>query len=123
MEAIRRHRLHVFMQRSLARQRVFRDRRNPFEIYDDQELYERFRFDRRAIFTIVDLVREEMARKTRRSCAVSVELQVLVALKFLASGTFLISCGDIIHVHVSTASRIVRAFVLAILKHLHRFIT
>jgi hypothetical protein len=31
------------------RERIFRDRTNPLEIYDDLELIERFRFDRRTI--------------------------------------------------------------------------
>ncbi|XP_064455042.1 putative nuclease HARBI1 [Ornithodoros turicata] len=121
MDAIRRHGRLVFMRRSLARQTVFRDRRNPFEIYDD-EMYERFRFHRRGVSVIVDLVRDEMERKTKHSCAVPVELQVLVALKFLASGSFFITCGDTVHVHVSTASRIVRALVLALLHHLHKYV-
>jgi hypothetical protein len=37
------------VMRAMRRERIFRDRTNPLEIYDDLELIERFRFDRRTI--------------------------------------------------------------------------
>ena len=36
----------------MRRERIFRDRTNPLEIYDDLELLEGFRFDRRTILQI-----------------------------------------------------------------------
>ena len=41
-------------RRNLKRNRVFRDRRNPLDMYDDVELYDKFRFRRHDILTIVD---------------------------------------------------------------------
>ena len=38
----------------LRRERIFRDRTNPIEIYDDVELYSKFRFTRMHILGIVD---------------------------------------------------------------------
>jgi hypothetical protein len=35
------------VRRTMRRERIFRDRTNPLEIYDDLELIERFRFERR----------------------------------------------------------------------------
>ena len=35
---------------SMARERVFRDRTNPLDCYDDLELVQRFRFSRSSIF-------------------------------------------------------------------------
>ena len=40
-------------RRNLRRNRVFRDRKNPLNMYDDAELY-KFRFCRHDILTIVD---------------------------------------------------------------------
>lgn len=108
---------------SFVRQRIFRDRRNPLDIYDEQELYERFRFGRQGIAMIVSMVREDLEHRTKRSRAVPAELQVVVALHFLATASFLITSGDTIHVHVSMASRIVHRFVSAVLKHMRQFIT
>ena len=41
---------------AMRRERIFRNRTNPLEIYDDLELFERFRFDRRTILQIVQLL-------------------------------------------------------------------
>jgi hypothetical protein len=40
------------VRRAMRRERIFRDRTNPLEIYDDLELLEGFRFDRRTILQI-----------------------------------------------------------------------
>ena len=42
------------MRRNLRRNRIFRDRRNPLEIFDDTKLYSKFRFRRHDILRIVD---------------------------------------------------------------------
>ena len=41
-------------RRNLRRNRVFRDRKNPLDMYDDVELYDKIRFRRLDILAIVD---------------------------------------------------------------------
>ncbi|XP_042142192.1 putative nuclease HARBI1 [Ixodes scapularis] len=48
--------------------------------------------------------------------------RVLLALKFFATGTFLITAGDVLHLHESTASRCVRQVTLALAKQAQDFI-
>ena len=43
----------------LRRNRVFRDRKNPLDMYDDVELYDTFRFGSHDILTIVDELRDD----------------------------------------------------------------
>lgn len=43
------------VQRHMRRERVFRDRSNPLDSYNDDLLYKRYRFDRASILGIVDL--------------------------------------------------------------------
>ena len=47
-------------RRNLKRNRVFRDMKNPLDMYDDVELYAKFRFRRHDILTIVDELRDDL---------------------------------------------------------------
>ena len=55
---------------------------------DDQYLIERYRLDRNLIENVCELVRDNLDRPTKRNEAVSVLSQVLVALRFYATGNF-----------------------------------
>lgn len=58
------------------------------------ELRRRYRFSRESIKYISNLIKEDVERKTRRNHARTVDQQVLVTLRFLASGSFLQVIGD-----------------------------
>ena len=47
-------------RRNFRRNRVFRDRKNPLHMYDDAELYDKFRFCRHDILTIVDELLDDL---------------------------------------------------------------
>ena len=64
---------------SMARQRVFRDRTDPLDCYDDLELVQRFRFSRSSISRITGLIVTHLNSK-ERSHAAAPHLQVCVAL-------------------------------------------
>ena len=44
----------------MRKERIFRDRTNPLEMYDDLELIEKFRFDRRTILHINQLLEDDL---------------------------------------------------------------
>jgi hypothetical protein len=46
-------------RRALRRERVFRDRTKPLEIYDDFELIDKYRFDRQSIMMICDILQDD----------------------------------------------------------------
>ncbi len=73
----------------------------------DVELHQRYQFRGDTIDYLCDLVREEVERSTNRNHALSVEKQVLVTLRFLASGSFLQVIGDTVGLDKSTISRTV----------------
>jgi hypothetical protein len=54
----------------MRRECIFRDRTNPLEIYDDLELIERLRFDRRTILQITQLLQDDLERSTLRNTAI-----------------------------------------------------
>lgn len=99
----------------MRRNRIFRDRSNPFDKFDDVELFRKFRFRRMDIIAITDSIQDELAHPNRRG-ALTPLLQVLVALRFYASGTFQDVCGELIGVDQATVSRTITrvtdAFVL-----------
>ncbi|XP_070379282.1 putative nuclease HARBI1 [Dermacentor albipictus] len=108
MTALRLARLEMLAEHLLRRERVFRDRTNPLDAFSEEELQRRVRFGRDGIVFFAEFLRSEIEHPTCRSGALSAELQVMLALKFFASGCFLITAGDVIGAHESTASRTVR---------------
>ena len=64
------------------------DRENPLEMMPETEIFKRFRFRPDTILFIVRLLEPILKRDTLRSCALPPLLQVLVTLRFLATGGF-----------------------------------
>ena len=73
----------------VRRPRTYRHRPSQLmDTYTEKEIHDRFRFCRRSIDFICDIVDEDLRRPTNRNHALSVEIQVLASLRFLASGSF-----------------------------------
>uniref|UniRef100_A0A8C7Z876 Putative nuclease HARBI1 n=1 Tax=Oryzias sinensis TaxID=183150 RepID=A0A8C7Z876_9TELE len=116
------HHYHRFGGRGY-RQRVYVERAQPLEQYTTEELYARFRFGNADIKYIADLVRPKLQRRTRRSHSLSVEQQVLIGLRFYASGTFYQVVGDSIGVDNSTVNYVVKAVSIALASLVNQFVS
>ena len=68
-------------RRQFRRERLIRDRSNPLEIFDDVELRERFRMDRRSILELVDLISPDLRYTSRRNSAILPVQQTMIALR------------------------------------------
>ena len=68
----------------MRRERICRDRTNPLEIYDDLELIERFRFNRRTILQITQLLQDDLESSNFRDKAIPPLIKVLISLRFFA---------------------------------------
>ena len=66
---------------SLRRERLFRDRSNPLEIFDDYHLILRYRFPRCYILELIEMCNNELERRTNRNKSLPVYCQVLCALR------------------------------------------
>ena len=75
--------------------------------YTDEELRPRYRFGKESIQYITYLIETDLRRKTNRSHALRPIDQVLIALRFYASGNLLQVIGDTVGVDKSTVSRAV----------------
>lgn len=95
---------------------------DPLNHYSEEELRFRYRFGREGINFIVELLSDEIAPSTRRSHS-SATGQVLVTLRFLASGSFLEVIGDtFLSYDKSTVSRVVRRVTLALASKVNYFV-
>ena len=70
------------------RPRTFRLNNNLLN-YTDEELRARYRFGRVSLNYILNLIEEDLTRPTNRNHALDPLTQLLVALRFFASGNFL----------------------------------
>ena len=104
------------------RERRYRPRGLNIDGLYDNELRARYRFGRNSINYLTNLLREDLVRDTQRGHALEPEQQVLIALRFFASGSFLQVIGDSFGVDKSTVSRVVRDVSLALNRKRHQFI-
>ena len=110
------------MRRNFRRQRILRDRTNPFDIYDDVELFARFRFWLEDIVTLVDLFGDELEHPLPRGGSLPPLMQVLVALRFFASGAFQQTTGDLFNIDRRTVGRIIARFSSVLSMRLGEFV-
>ena len=90
--------------------------------FTDEELRARYRFGRQSLEFIATLLSDDLRRSTRRNHAMPPLQQVLIALRFFASGSFLQVIGDTVGVDKSTVSRVVTNVSKALLARQNRFI-
>ncbi len=75
--------------RPKIREKRFRQHNIFLDNFSDDELRSRFRFCRDSIEFFMEILEEDLQRPTKRNHALSPTLQILVALRFFASGSFL----------------------------------
>ena len=75
------------------------------EYLSEKDVKSRFCFGRDSINYLADLLSDDLARNTAHNHVLSPLAQVLVALRFLASGSFLGVIGDTFGLPKSTVSR------------------
>ncbi|XP_062580461.1 putative nuclease HARBI1 [Saccostrea cucullata] len=85
----------IMFQRSVSirKDRVFRDRSHPLDIYDDTELIRRYRMPRWCILELIDTLSNDLEPPTMRSHSIPASLQVI---------------GDISGISQPSVSRIVK---------------
>jgi hypothetical protein len=84
------------------------DRSNPLESLNEDEIFLRYRFRSATILFLCSLIENGLQHKTQRSSPLPPLLQVLLALRFYATGAFYQLVGDSLAISKSTAGRAVR---------------
>ena len=96
------------MQRALRRERVYRDPLDPLHI-SDKNLIRYYRFPRCEIIMMIEEMEPYLGRATQRSHALPTSTQLLVALRFFASGTFQSVLADSSGITQASVSRSINA--------------
>ncbi|KOB64434.1 hypothetical protein OBRU01_23595, partial [Operophtera brumata] len=92
---------------SISVPRNLRQRRNPFEMFSDEEFISRYRFNKHTVIHVSDIISTALAPLTHRKYTLSVLEQIFITLRYYATETFQVMVGDDINVHKSTVSRVV----------------
>ncbi len=114
--------LDVQYRRQFRRNRVIRDRTNPLDVYNDNEVFERYRFSRVRIFELEEDLRVDLEHQSQRNSALSPLFQLLVALRYYASGYFHNFAGDMINIHRTTACRAIRRVSVVLKRKMGQYI-
>ena len=93
------------------------------EDYSDDELRCRYRFAQYSLEFLSENLQNDLQRDTKRNQALSPTLQILLALCFFASGSFLQIIGDTLDLPKSSLSRSVSDVSLSLAKKQGEFIS
>ena len=99
-----------------------RTRQDPLQFYSEVEFKERFRLSKQTVIYVVGLIENEIRPDTEKNHALSPELQVLIALRFLATGTFHRVMGDLVGIERTTAGKKIRKVIHALAGLRERFV-
>ena len=98
----------VINLRRLPLPRVFRERKNPFTTYTEEEFQYRYRIRKQTVMDILNVIGHNFESSTRRNHALSAMNKLLITLRFYATGTLQIMVGDDVCVHKTTICRIIK---------------
>ena len=103
--------------------RHLRDRLNPLEKYDDEDFRLRFRLTKDSVSDLVKILDKDLQHQTRRGLPLTPMQQVLIALKFYATGTFQRVIGNLFGVSVFAACTVIHKVSRAITKQKGLFLS
>lgn len=89
------------------RERIFRDIDNPLDYLNDDAVVSKYRLSRPLIINLCNMFGDRLQRPTARSRALPVSLQVMVALRFYATGSFQAVIGDVHNISRASVSRVI----------------
>ena len=110
------------LNKALKRERVLVDRCNPLEHLLPDEVKAKYRFYPKTIYDICSLIGMELKRKTKRSASLPILWQVLIALRYFASGCEYQVIADTLQVSKPSVCRCVWSVSVALAKLLERVI-
>ncbi|XP_049699813.2 putative nuclease HARBI1 [Helicoverpa armigera] len=96
------------------KERIIRPRPDHFRIWDSKEFHRRFRLRKESVQYLLSLIENKIKHQTERNQCISPMLQLLIALRFYATGSFYITVGDFGGIHSSTMCRIIKKVTEAI---------
>lgn len=105
---------YVIQAAALRRERVFRERSNPFDANSNEQFRQRYRLSKESALRLNELLSERLECATNRSNSVSSQLKIFVFLRFLSTGGFYSAVGDLHGISKETTYRIVKQVACAV---------
>ena len=89
-----------------------KDRRGPYSFdsgkYDEEQFHGRYRVTKAGFRELLDIIRPGIAAHNDRGKLIPIDVQLLLTLRFYATGTFQMACGDLCDILQASASRIIK---------------
>ncbi|XP_024874263.1 putative nuclease HARBI1 [Temnothorax curvispinosus] len=103
--------------------RYIRDHSNPFEFLYEEAFKKRFKFSKEAImYYILPIIEGNLAKDSNRGLPVPPVLQLLMALRFYATGNYQAVTGDLRGFTQPTVCRCIKAVSIAFAEKLHEYV-
>ena len=102
------------LQEEIRRPYRVRQRKDPLTLYDETEFVERFRLSKQRVRDLIEMIEPEIREESDLNNALSPSMQVLLTLRFFATGTFQRMLGDDVGVARTTAGRKIHKCIRAI---------
>ncbi|XP_066593221.1 putative nuclease HARBI1 [Prorops nasuta] len=104
------------------RPRIIRERINWYEIYDGKDFKCRFRISKDLVGMVLSRIEQKIVHNSERNNAIPPIIQLIVTLRFVASGSFLISVADFCGISIASAQRIVHKVLMSIAEMYNEFV-
>ncbi|XP_034944923.1 putative nuclease HARBI1 [Chelonus insularis] len=86
---------------------IIRSRINWFDFFDDDDFVERFRLTKAMTTKVFDQIEAVISHDTEKNNAIPAIIQMLVTMRFLATGSFYITVGDFTGISKTSVWRII----------------
>ena len=110
------------INKAMKREKVLVDRSNPLENLLPDEVKGRFRFLPETIYDICKLIGDKLMRNTKRSASLPVLWQILIALRYFATGADYIVIADTFKISKSSVCRCVWSVAVTLANLTHQVI-
>lgn len=103
--------------------RYIRDMQDPFVFFEDDEFIKRYRFKKENVREVVlPLIFQQLIKDNNRGLPIPPALQLLIALRFYATGNFQLVSGDLRGVSQSTVSLTIKRVSVALAENLRNIV-
>ncbi|XP_018572749.1 putative nuclease HARBI1 [Anoplophora glabripennis] len=92
----------------IRRPKLYRKRVDCFEKYDDLNFFQRFRLRKTTVLSLLQEIEDVIKLPTQRGGCITPMQQLLLTLRFYASGNMQIAVADFLGVSTSSACRIIK---------------
>ncbi|CAG4927190.1 unnamed protein product [Colias eurytheme] len=104
----------IFDVNNHRRPKIYRKRPNYFESFDETDFFRRYRLSKSSVLYLLEKIEHALEFPDNRNNSISPINQLLMTLRFYATGSHLLAVADMGGISVATCSRIIKRVSAAI---------